>query len=185
MQFTFKTIFRMFFALIIFLTTFALFLTCFAKTKEILQAEQTFASAQSFKMNSRPNQTLVLLSNNKAPDDHIYLHVANQGYIAKLSCNHYLTDICVDDYNEQHTRQIQSIELLKAGQFNYIQQVSYLDTRTQDVKTLRYTPEQIQQFYRADMSNLKYVVFGVLLFACIALYVSVRIARNFKQFLNR
>ena len=144
----------MFFALIIFLTTFALFLTCFAKTKEILQAEQTFASAQSFK-------------------------------IAKFSCNHYLTDICVDDYNEQHTRQIQSIELLKAGQFNYIQQVSYLDTRTQDVKTLRYTPEQIQQFYRADMSNLKYVVFGVLLFACIALYVSVRIARNFKQFLNR
>ena len=175
----------MFFALIIFLTTFALFLTCFAKTKEILQAEQTFAAAQSFKMNSRPDQTLVLLSNNKAPDHTIYLHEAHKSYIAKLSCDHYLTDICVDDYNEQHTRQIQSIELLKAGQFNYIQQVSYLDTRTQDVKTLRYTPEQIQQFYRADMSNLKYVVFGVLLFACIALYVSVRIARNFKQFLNR
>ena len=111
--------------------------------------------------------------------------MANQGYIAKLNCDHYLTDICVDDYNGQHTRQIQSIELLKAGQFNYIQQVSYLDTRTQDVKTLCYTPEQIQQFYRADMSNLKYVVFGILLFACIALYVSVRIARNFKQFLNR
>ncbi|WP_151707415.1 MULTISPECIES: hypothetical protein [unclassified Acinetobacter] len=185
MPFTFKTVFRMFFALIIFLTTFALFLTCFAKGKDIWQADQNFAAAQTFKMNSSPEQTLVLLSNNKAPDEHIYLHVANQGYIAKLSCDHYLTDICVDDYNEQHTRQIQSIELFKAGPFNYIQQVSYLDTRTQQIKTLRYTAEQIQQFYRADVSNLKYVIFGVLLFALIALYVSVRIARNFKQFLNR
>lgn len=175
----------MFFALIIFLTTCALFLTCFAKTKEILYAEQTFAQAQSFKMNSKPDQILILLSNNKKPDDHIYVHVANQGYIAKLSCEHYLAELCIDDYNEQHTRQIQSIELLKAGQFNYIQHVSYLDTRTQQLKTFRYTPEQIQQFYQADITNLKYIVFGVLLFALIALYVSVRILRNFKQFLEK
>ena len=38
---------------------------------------------------------------------------------------------------------------------------------------------------KASKSEEGYVVFGVLLFACIALYVSVRIARNFKQFLNR
>lgn len=175
----------MFFALIIFLTTFALLLTCFAKSKEILNADQAFAAAESFKMNSSPDQTLLLLSNNQAPDDQIYLHIAHQGNIAKLSCAHYLNDICVGDYNQQHTRQIQSIELFKVGQLNYIQQVTYRDTRTQQIKTLRYSTTQIQQFYRSDVSNLKYVVFGVFLFVLIALYVSLRIARNFKQFLNR
>lgn len=185
MQFTFKTLFRIFFALIIFLTTVSLFLTCMVKVKEIFQADQTFAASQSFKMSSRPDQTLILLSNNQAPDDHIYLHIAQQGYIAKLSCEHYLTDICINDYNQQHTRQIQSITLLKAGEFNYIQQVQYLDTRTQQIQNLKYSNAQIAEFYRKDISNLKYIVFGILLFALISLYVSVRIVRNFRQFLNR
>ena len=39
--------------------------------------------------------------------------------------------------------------------------------------------------FQQDIQQLKYVVFGIAIFALIALYVSFRILRNFKQFLRK
>ena len=80
---------------------------------------------------------------------------------------------------------MQSLDLIKAGNFHYIQNVQYTDSRTQRSQRLSYTPEQIQQFYLQDIADLKYAVFGVGLFALAALFVSFRILRNFRKFLNK
>ena len=184
MQQTIRLVFRLCLAAIIFAITAALILTCLSKSIEIIQSEQKFTEAKKIHLQSSAKEQLVLLSNNKSPDEAIYIAIAQNGYIAKSNCSHY-PQICVDDYNQQHTRQIQNIDLLHAGQFYYIQQVQYTDSRTQERKTLSYSAAQIQQFYRADVSGLKYTVFGIGLFAIAALYVSIRILRNFKTFLGK
>ncbi|RZJ23923.1 MULTISPECIES: hypothetical protein [unclassified Acinetobacter] len=181
---TVKTIFRLFFAGIIFLITLALFLSIFSKSREILQADQAFQQAEQISLTSTPNKQLVLVSNNQRPDQAIYIVIAQNGYIAQLRCEHYLNDICTDEYNQSHTRQIQQLELLKIGQYQYIQQVSYQDSRTQKRQQWSYSKQQIQQFYQADISDLKYSLFSMALFALAALYVSIRIIRNFKKFIN-
>lgn len=184
MHHTIKLIFRICFAAVIFIVTIALILTCLSKSNEILQAKQTFAQAEKVHLQSSVQEQLVLLSNNQKPDEAVYIALAQKGYLAKSSCAHY-PEICLDQYNQQQTRQIQSIDLVHAGNFHYIQHVDYTDSRTQQRQTLHYSSEQIQQFYEADISNLKYVVFGVGLFALAALYVSIRILRNFKKFINK
>mgnify|MGYP000432100545 CR=1 FL=1 len=67
----------------------------------------------------------------------------------------------------------------------YIQKVNYTDSRTQKRQSLHYPDSQIRQFYAADISNLKYVVFGIGLFALAALYVSIRILRNLNKFIHK
>ena len=182
---TVKTIFRLFFAVVIFLITLALFFSAYSKSKEILQADQQFQQAKHISLKSTDQEQLVLVSNNKRPDQAIFILIAQNGYIAKLNCEHYLQDICTDEYNQLHTRQIQQLDLLKVGQQHYIENIRYQDSRTQKQQQWSYSTQQIQQFYQADIASLKYIVFSIVLFALAALYVSIRIIRNFKQFLMR
>ncbi|MGE8559409.1 MAG: hypothetical protein ACN6NJ_00440 [Acinetobacter sp.] len=182
---TVKTTFRLFFAVIIFLITLALFFSAYSKSKEILQADQQFQQATQVKLKSTAQEQLVLVSNNKRPDQAIFIVIAQNGYIAKLNCEHYLQDICTDEYNQSHTRQIQQLDLLKVGPQHYIENISYQDSRTQKQQYWSYSKQQIQQFYQADIASLKYIVFSIVLFALAALYVSIRIIRNFKKFLSR
>ena len=182
---TVKTIFRLFFAVVIFLITLALFFSAYSKSKEILQADQQFQQAKHISLKSTAQEQLVLVSNNKRPDQAIFILIAQNGYIAKLNCEHYLQDICTDEYNQLHTRQIQQLDLLKVGQQHYIENIRYQDSRTQKQQQWSYSTQQIQQFYQADIASLKYIVFSIVLFALAALYVSIRIIRNFKKFLTR
>ena len=181
---TIKLIFRIFFAAVIFIITVALLLTCLSKAYEIFHAEQNFTQAKKVHLTSTAQQQLVLLSNNQKPDQSIYILIAQNGYIAKINCAQY-PNICLDEYNKQQTRQIQTLDLVHVGNFKYIQNVAFTDSRTQQAKHLNYPEHQIKQFYLEDVANLKYVVFGVGLFALAALYVSIRILRNFKSFLNK
>lgn len=181
---TVKTIFRLFFAVVIFLITLALFFSAYSKSKEILQADQQFQQAKHISLKSTDQEQLVLVSNNKRPDQAIFILIAQNGYIAKLNCEHYLQDICTDEYNQLHTRQIQQLDLLKVGQQHYIENIRYQDSRTQKQQQWSYSTQQIQQFYQADIASLKYIVFSIVLFALAALYVSIRIIRNFKKFLT-
>ncbi len=182
---TIKTVFRLFFAAVIFIITAALILTCYSKTQEILRAEHYFSQAKTISLDSTPKEQLVLVSNNESPDRAIFIMLANNGYLAKMNCENYAQDICLDEFNQQHTRQIQHLDLLKIGQFQYIQNVSFTNSRTGQKKQLRYSDAQLKQFYQNDISGLKYTVFGMALFAFAALYVSYRIVRNFKSFLNK
>jgi hypothetical protein len=180
-----KTVFRLFFALLIFILTLALFLSVFSKGKDIFSAEQSFQQAKLISLKSTSNKQLVLVSNNQRPDQAIFILIAHNGFIRKLNCTHYLKDICTDEYNQLHTRQVSQIDLFKVGQYFYIQQLNYQDSRTQKQQHLQYSKAQIQQFYQHDISNLKDIVFSVLLFAFAALFVSIKIIRNFKTFLSR
>ncbi|WP_407305297.1 hypothetical protein [Acinetobacter sp.] len=182
---TVKTLFRLFFAVVIFLITLALFFSAYSKSKEILQADQQLQQAKHISLKSTAQEQLVLVSNNKRPDQAIFILIAQNGYIAKLPCEHYQQDICTDEYNQLHTRQIAQLDLLKIGQLNYIKNITYQDSRTQKPQQLSYSTQQIQQFYQADITSFKYIVFSILLFAFAALYVSIRILRNFKKFLTR
>lgn len=181
---TVKTIFRLFFAVVIFLITLALFFSAYSKSKEILQADQQFQQAKHISLKSTAQEQLVLVSNNKRPDQAIFILIAQNGYIAKLNCEHYLQDICTDEYNQLHTRQIQQLDLLKVGQQHYIENIRYQDSHTQKQQQWSYSTQQIQQFYQTDIASLKYIVFSIVLFALVALYVSIRIIRNFKKFLT-
>ncbi|MGE8684647.1 MAG: hypothetical protein ACN6OV_09240 [Acinetobacter sp.] len=182
---TIKTVFRLCFAAVIFLITAALILTCLSKTQEIVYADKYFHQAKNISLDSTANEQLVLLSNNQSPDKAIFILLANNGYIAKVHCEHYLKDICLDNFNKSHTRQIQHIDLIKVGQFHYIKQVSFTNSRSHQQHVLKYSDAQIKQFYQQDISGLKYIVFGVALFAIAAIYISIRILRNFKSFLNK
>ena len=126
---TVKTIFRLFFAVVIFLITLALFFSAYSKSKEILQADQQFQQAKHISLKSTDQEQLVLVSNNKRPDQAIFILIAQNGYIAKLNCEHYLQDICTDEYNQLHTRQIQQLDLLQVGQQHYIENIRYQDKR--------------------------------------------------------
>ena len=102
-----------------------------------------------------------------------------------MSCEHYAQDLCIDAENQTHRRQIDTLGLKKIGQQHYIQHIQFHDSQTQKVSRFNYTDAQIQTFFQQDIQQLKYVVFGIAIFALIALYVSFRILRNFKQFLRK
>lgn len=149
-----------------------------------MQAEQSFQQGQSLRLNSSPNQQYVLVSNNQKPDQAIFVLIAGNGYIAKSSCEHY-PNLCLDEDNQSHSRQIMQIQLFKAGQFSYIEQVSYRDSRSGQFAEFTYDKNQIQQFYQQDITSLKYIVFAIALFALSALLVSFKLIKNFRQFLNK
>lgn len=182
---TIKTVFRSCFALVIFIVTLSLIFTCVAKVNEILHADQSYAEATTTRLHSDAEKQWVLVSNNTKPDHAIFVLMANNGYVAKIECAHYLTDICVDGENKSHRRQIQSIELLDVGQHHYIKNVSFKNSVNGQKTELKYSDAQLQQFYQTDIANLKYVIFGVALFAFAAIYVSFRIIRDFKKFLTK
>jgi hypothetical protein len=181
---TIKIVFRTCFAAVIFIVTFALFLTCFAKFQEILQADHEYTNAQTVNLKSDTKNQFVLVSNNQSPDNALFLHLAGQGYVAKIKCDHY-SALCTDEINQSHTRQVQNIDLLKVGTHWYIQKVDYRDSRTQQKQQFEYSLAEIKQFYDNDISNLKYVIFGIALFALAALFVSIKIIKNFRRFLNK
>ena len=87
---TIKTVFRLCFATSIFLITLALVWTCIVKTLEIKNATQALAQAQQFELKSTTAKPLVLVTNNQKPDESVFILVANQGFIAKMSCEHYV-----------------------------------------------------------------------------------------------
>jgi hypothetical protein len=165
---TLKTVFRLCLTSIIFLIT-----------------EKNFSQKQSFTLKSTPQEQFVLVSNNQNPDNAVFVLIATYGYVAKISCKHHLTDLCNDQYNKSHTRQISQAHVIKAGQWFYIQNVAYRDNHTGKTKEFKYSDMQIQQFYQDDVSMLKYTVFGIGLFSAIALYVSSRILRNFRRFITK
>ena len=66
-----------------------------------------------------------------------------------------------------------------------LQKVNYQDSLTQQQQQWSYSKAQIRDFYQADILTLKYIVFSILLFALAALYVCIRIIKNFKTFLTR
>lgn len=178
------TVFRLFFAAVIFIVTLSLFVTCFAKLYEILQADSNYAQAQHISLISNEKEQFVLVSNNQKPDHAIFVLIAGNGYVAKISCDHYVK-LCTDEDNTTHTRQIQNMNLFKAGQHTYIKNVSFIDSRTKQKTELAFNANEIQQFYKNDISNLKYVIFGIGLFALAALYVSLKILKNFRRFIGR
>lgn len=180
---TVKIIFRLCFAAVIFMVTLSLFLTCFAKFQEILKAEQHYQQATHLPLKSSPDQQYVLVSNNQKPDQAIFILIAGNGYIAKVQCEHY-SALCSDNYNQSHTRQIQHIDLIKIGNLFYIEKLQFNDSRTGQITSLDYSKQEVQQFYQNDINNLKYIVFTIALFALAALFVSVKILKNFRRFLN-
>ena len=181
---TVKTIFRFCFASVIFLITLSLCFTCFAKIQEILHTEQHYQQATSIPLRSTTGEQYVLVSNNQRPDNAIFILIAGNGYVAKINCEHYST-LCSDDYNQSHTRQIQSVDLIKAGNLFYIEKIQFRDSRTGNATSLEYTQDDIQQFYQNDISNLKYTVFAIALFTLAALFVSIKILKNFRRFLHK
>ncbi|MGE8538823.1 MAG: hypothetical protein ACN6NI_06035 [Acinetobacter sp.] len=181
---TVKTIFRLCFAGVIFLITLSLCFTCFAKMQEILQAKQHYQQATNIPLKSTAGEQYVLLSNNQRPDNAIFILIAGNGYVAKINCEHY-SALCSDDDNQSHTRQIQTVDLIKAGNLFYIEKIQFRDSRTGKATALEYSKDDIQQFYQNDISNLKYIVFAIALFALAALFVSFKILKNFRRFLQK
>lgn len=181
---TIKTIYRLCFASVIFLVTLSLLLTCFSKTYAILQANQDYAERQRIHLSSDSQQQFVLLSDNKKSNQALYILLAGQGYLSKMNCQHYPT-LCTEEYNQSHTRQIQTADLVKTGNFSYLENIQFRDSRTGQSSQLHVTEQQIAQFYKDDLSNLKYSVFAIALFACAALFVSFKLIRNFRRFLTK
>ena len=81
---TVKTIFRLFFAVVIFLITLALFLSAYSKSKEILQADQQLQQAKHISLKSTAQEQLVLVSNNKRPDKAIFILNDQNVYFVKF-----------------------------------------------------------------------------------------------------
>lgn len=181
---TIKTIFRFCFALVIFMVTLSLCITCVSKIQEIMHADQAYQQAKSFRLVSTPEQQYVLVSDNQKPNNAVFVLIAGNGYISKTSCEHY-AKLCSDEINQSHTRQIENIHLFRVAHHTYIEQVQWRDSRTGQVTQLEYSKNEIQQFYQNDISNLKYTVFGIALFTLAALYVSVKLLRNFRRFLTK
>ncbi|WP_151978469.1 hypothetical protein [Acinetobacter soli] len=180
-----KTVVRLVSATCIFLITAALILTFYSKAKEIWNAEDEYTHKQISQIQSDATHTYRLLSNNKKPNQAFYIVLQDRGYIAKLNCEHYLASLCTDRYNEIGTRVIQDATFQTFGTHSYLEKIRYMDTQTNMPGSYTWSEQDIKSLYAQDMSNLKYVLFGVGIFALIALYCSYRILRNFKQFLKK
>ena len=178
-----KITFRYIYAAIIFIISFMLLWTCIVKTQEFLQAQQV--QPKKFSLSSNQTTEYRLLSNNQKPDQLLYVLIPNQGFIAKINCEHYLATLCTDQNNQTQFRRIDQIDLLAFKQHVYIQNIRY--TNTQDLKpqSFQFTNPQIQAFYQVDIQQLKYQLFTLALFSLFALYVCFRMIRNFKSFLNK
>ena len=181
---TVKTIFRLCLAAVIFLVTLSLMFTCVAKIQEILKADQYYQQAASIPLKSSAKAQYVLVSNNQRPDNALFILIAGNGYVAKISCEHYAA-LCTDDYNQSHTRQIQNVNLVKVRNYFYIENIQFQDSRTGQITKVSYSKNELKQFYNNDISNLKYILFAISLFTLAALFVSIKILKNFRRFLEK
>lgn len=179
-----KKLFRLFWAICIFLITLALVVTCGVIAKELLTTQQNIQNKHILKFESSPSQQYILMSNNKKPDQQALIVLKNQGYISKIKCEHYLTDICTDHENLLANRNIQHATLEKIGRYQYFQEIQWQDNQTGEINRLNWSPAQIHNFYQTDMTSLKYTLLALCIFAAIGLYCCYRLIRNFKKFLN-
>lgn len=67
----------------------------------------------------------------------------------------------------------------------YIENIQFQDSRTGQITKLSYSKNELKQFYNNDISNLKYILFAISLFALAALFVSIKILKNFRRFLEK
>ncbi|OTG81041.1 hypothetical protein [Acinetobacter sp. ANC 4648] len=178
-----KTVFRSFYAAIIFIITLILIWTSIVKAQEVLQANHV--QPRSFSLQSNEKIEYRLSSQRSKSDQNIYVHIPNQGYIVKISCAHYLQDICTDVDNQNQSRKILNLDLVAYKHNVYIKNLKYINTETMQQKAIQYTEQQIRDFYNTDIQNLKYQLFSMVLFSLFALYVSFRVLRNFKSFLAK
>ena len=148
------------------------------ESRSILSASRE----HSFKSSAKAQY--VLVSNNQRPDNALFILIAGNGYVAKISCEHYAA-LCTDDYNQSHTRQIQNVNLVKVRNYFYIENIQFQDSRTGQITKLSYSINELKQFYNNDISNLKYILFAISLFALAALFVSIKILKNFSRFLEK
>lgn len=178
-----KIIFRSGLAIVIVLISLMLLWTCVVKIKEILDAPS--AQATTFQLKSDAQQQYRLVSHRDRPDQKIFITLPNQTSVMTIPCTHYLNNICTIQDDQQFFRVIQQIELQNFKNHIYIKNVSFTHSQTLNTRSIQYTDQQIHDFYLADIENLKYQVFSLILFTLFALYASFRILRNFKQFLHK
>lgn len=178
-----KTSFRYIYATIIFIITIMLVWTCIVKTQDYFQAQHV--QAKPFSLSSNEKTEYRLLSDNQKTKKLLYVIIPNQGFIAKINCEHYLTTLCTDQDNQTQFRKINQVDLLAFKQHVYIQNINYTHTQNTQRKSFNFTSEEIQSFYQADIETLKYQLFTLVLFSFFALYVCFRILRNFRSFLQK
>lgn len=178
-----KTTFRYLYAVIILIITLMLVWTCIVKTQDYFQAKNI--QAKAFSLSSNQQTEYRLLSDNQKTQKRLYVIIPNQGFIAKINCEHYLSTLCTDQDNQNQFRKINQIDLLAFKQHVYIQNIQYINTQNAQSKSFQFSQQQIQDFYQSDLETLKYQLFTLMLFSVFALYVCFRILRNFKSFLQK
>lgn len=178
-----KIAFRYFFAFIIFLISLILIWTTSVKTAEVFTAHQV--QPQSSQLKSTTAQEFRLVSNNQKPDQKVFITIPNQGYIVAVSCLHYMTSLCTDPNNQHQFRKINSIQIINYNAHQYIQNIDFTNTQTLQNETFHFTESEIAKFYAADIEKLKFQLIPLFFFSLFAMYVSIRILRNFKTFLNK
>lgn len=178
-----KIVFRYFFAFVIFLVSLILIWTTSVKTVEVFNAPHV--KATSTQLSSTSAQEFCLIGNNQKPDQKLFITIPNQGYVATISCIHYMDSLCTDQDNQHQFRKINSIKIINYKSNQYIQHIDFTNTQTLQKKSFDFTEQQIADFYTADTEKLKFQLIPLFFFSLFAIYVSVRILRNFKTFLNK
>ncbi|WP_086203021.1 hypothetical protein [Acinetobacter silvestris] len=163
--------------------TLILIWTSIVKAQEILHAQDV--APRFFNIQSNEKVEYRLSSHRAKPDQNIYVHIPNQGYIVKISCVHYLQDICTEADNQNQFRKILNMDLVAYKNNIYIKNLKYINTQNMQQKAIQYTDQQIHDFYHTDTQNLQYQLFSMVLFSLFAVYVSFRVLRNFKSFLTK
>ncbi|WP_111859878.1 hypothetical protein [Acinetobacter sp. CFCC 10889] len=179
----FKIIFRYFFATLIFIVSALLIWTTVVKTYEAFTAHQV--QAQFTHLASTTNKEFRLVSNNQKPDQKIFITIPNQGYIFTISCEHYMNSLCTDADNQHYFRQIKAIDLIHYRSHHYIQNISYQNTQSLENKHFHFDQQQITAFYAKDIESLKFQLILLWFFSLFAIYVCIRILRDFQTFLNK
>ncbi|MDM1756066.1 hypothetical protein HX127_00515 [Acinetobacter sp. 256-1] len=179
----FKIIFRYFYAALIGIVSTLLIWTTLVKTYEAFTAHQV--TPQYTHLASTPLKELRLVSNNQKPDEKIFITLPNQGYIFTISCEHYMNSLCTNADNQHYLRQIKTLDLVHYGKYHYIQNIKYQNTQNLETKSFHFDNQQIHQFYTTDIESLKFQLILLWFFSLFALYVCIRIVRDFQTFLNK
>lgn len=179
-----KIVFRYFFATLIFLVSAILMWTTLVKSYEAWTAPKVQPQLTHLE-STLNNKEFRLVSNNQKPDQKIFITVPNQGYIFTVSCEHYLNTLCKDQDNQHYFRLIKSLDLVHYQSHHYIQKIRYQNTQTLQNAEFAFTSQQINMFYAHDIKNMRYQLILLWFFSLFALYVSMRILRNFQAFLNK
>lgn len=180
---TFKMLFRCFYAFVLILITAMLIWTCVVKTLEFTRSNTIPDQSSTFSSNNQIEYRL--LSNNQKPDEKLWIVIKNQGYIAKLNCQHYLKTLCTDQDNQHPFRKIDHVTLQRFNDKYYIQDITYTNTQNMQQDTVKFSAQDIQSFHKADLIILRNQIITLSLFALFALYVCFRILRDFRKFLNK